>query len=105
MRSFIERFKGRSAQGRIGDFSSTWIVDFCRGSDKEGPNLQKSSVTGGFRGRCQERSGTVIESRSNSPPLPSTSARILHAGVTSRRTWKRIPIHQGAFSAKDVLWK
>src|SRR5580704_18991235 len=44
--------------------------DLCRDSEKEGRNLQKTSVTDGFFWRCKARSGTVIEPISNPPPLP-----------------------------------
>jgi hypothetical protein len=44
--------------------------DLCRDSEKEGRNLQKTSVTDGFFWRCKERSGTVIEPISNPRPLP-----------------------------------
>jgi hypothetical protein len=42
----------------------------CCDSEKEGRNLQKTSVTDGFFWRCKERSGTVIEPISNPRPLP-----------------------------------
>lgn len=44
--------------------------DLCRDSEKEGRNLQKTSVTDGLFWRCKVRSGTVIEPISNPRPLP-----------------------------------
>jgi hypothetical protein len=35
-------------------------VDLCRDSEKEGRNLQKTSVADGFFWRCKERSGTDL---------------------------------------------
>ena len=44
--------------------------DLCRDSEKDGRNLQKTSVTDGFFWRFKKRSGTVIEPISNPRPLP-----------------------------------
>jgi len=57
--------------------------DLCRDSEKEGRNLQKTSVTDGFFGRCKERLGTVIEPISNPRPLPSKPLPESESGSTS----------------------
>jgi hypothetical protein len=55
--------------------------DLCRDSEKEGRNLQKTSVTDGFFWRCKERSGTVIEPISNPRPLPCKPLPRLRLGL------------------------
>lgn len=46
---------------RDADYSFRWNVNLWRDNEKEGRNLQKTSVTDGSLSRCKERSGPVIE--------------------------------------------
>jgi hypothetical protein len=78
---------------RVGDYSSMWNVDFCRDSEEEGRNLQKTSVTDGFYWRCKERSGTVVEPISNPDLCPSVENRVaqMPARVSPLRKRAAIP--------------
>jgi hypothetical protein len=63
--------------------------DLCRDSEKEGRNLQKTSVTDGFFWRCKARSGTVIEPISNPRPLPCKPLPHGKFCSTSGKVWSR----------------
>lgn len=60
----------KKVSGKYGRDDETRTRDLWRDGEKEGRNLQKTSVTDGFFWRCKARSGTVIEPISNPRRLP-----------------------------------
>jgi hypothetical protein len=71
----------------VSQFGLTRTRDLCRDSEKEGRNLQKTSVTDGFFWRCKVRSGTVIEPISNPRPLPKPLPWVSRTGKTGEQNW------------------
>ncbi len=65
----FKRIAGASADQGGATPDGVRTRDLCRDSEKEGRNLQKTSVTDGFFWRCKARSGTIIEPKSPSHRL------------------------------------
>src|SRR5580704_9549883 len=89
--------------------------DLCRDCEKEGRNLQKTSVTDSFFWRCKERSGAVIEPISNPRPLPCkplpTRRESGRLKFRTKAEEMSVPVsrsarkHEGALNARVCNWK